>query len=72
MKNITITQKYKNNQKISETGKNIEKHKNTCHIKNIENIKKYQKHKKHWKYRSRLGRMGKPLATRTRTHPKPV
>jgi len=28
MKNITITQKYRNNKKISETGKNIEKHKN--------------------------------------------
>ena len=38
--NITTTQKYENNQKISKTGKNIEKH------------EKYQTHEKHQKYQN--------------------
>jgi len=53
MENITITQKYKINQKISETGKNIEKHKKyLTHKKHrkyqkiSKTLKKYQKHKK--------------------------
>ena len=74
--------------KTIKNGKNIEKTKNIRHrktwkiskiIKIMKSIEKYQKKekykkhkKKYWKYRSRKGGWGKPLATRTRTHPKPV
>jgi len=90
MKNITITQKQEynqNHQKLSKTGKIIEKHKKYQTHENIskltkswkkwkiiKNLKKYEKQKKGKisKYRSGKLGWGKPLATRTRTHLKPV
>jgi len=57
MKNISITQKYENNQKLEKT---LKKHKKyQTHAKDIKNMKKYQNMGRGWGGIGREGRLGK-------------